>query len=46
MGELLSDIKVPKNTSYEEAFELYIKAMKIAEKDKFYAIKNDKIEKL
>ncbi len=45
MAETLASEVVPAGVSYEEAFEIYIEAMKRVEGDTFYAIKDgEKIE--
>ena len=41
VAELLADITVPENVSYEQAFETYIKAMKTVEQDKFFLQRRD-----
>lgn len=45
MAETLASEVVPVGTTYEEAFEIYIEAMKRVEGDSFYTIKDgEKIE--
>ena len=45
MAETLASEVVPAGTTYEEAFEIYIEAMKRVEGDTFYTIKDgEKIE--
>ena len=39
MAEILADETVPDGLTYEEAFEVYIEAMKRADGDEFYTIK-------
>ena len=39
MAEILADVAVPDGLTYEEAFEVYIEAMKRADGDEFYTIK-------
>ncbi len=45
MDEMLASEAVPSGTTYKEAFEIYIEAMKRIEGDTFYTIKDgEKIE--
>lgn len=40
MAETLAFEKVPSGMTYEQAFKVYIKAMKEVEKDRFFTVKD------
>ena len=46
MFDLLADLEVPKEFSYEDAFDIYIMAMKWAEGDRFYTVQGEDEEPL
>ena len=46
MGELLANMKVPGNVSFEEAFYIYMGCMYVIEGDEFYVLKEGKKESL
>lgn len=46
IADLLANIKVPKETSYEQAFEIYIQLLKMIENDNFYRIADNELKQL
>lgn len=46
IADLLANIKVPKGTSYEQAFEIYIQLLKMIENDNFYRIADNELKQL
>ena len=46
MGEFLAWKKVPRGMTFEDAFEMYIRAMKEVNGDQFYAVKEGETEEL
>ena len=46
MGEFLANECVPPNTTFEEAFHLYVDAMKKSEGDKFWVQIEEEVKEL
>ena len=46
MAEFLAWKKVPRGMTFEDAFEMYIRAMKEATGDQFYVVKEGETEEL
>lgn len=46
MGEFLADVNVSDNLTFEDAFEIYVEAMKWANDDRFIQIAEGKVIEL